>query len=377
MKKATYVIVVLAGLLIGVLLSMGFQNWKNEREAAYQEAMDSLVFEWDEEALKNHPYGDGELRLEDVVKKYHGDLEIHTYHNGEEKEELLVTSGDITYFNYETISFQKAGKYEITCQVSTKDKYDRRVVRTFTSELYVVDEEPPVIEMKETEIKIIQNFPFNVEVYVDSIYDPYDGELQYCVQPGRGGYSTMPKIDTSELGKTELQILATDVNGNQTTEKLVVNVVSPMYDYKDPTYYMVEQGKAQGDYGRLWIPDVDFAVPLYFFEGSEEENQKVVDKEDCALVSGLWGPMTIFDHNYQGFRKMMDSVPGQTIAYRFIGSEVEIYCCVSKYEVPKNPDSIWMEENEDVYSIMDSDYAMQTCTDDDERNCVTYWVRMP
>ena len=65
-----------------------------------------------------------------------------------------------------------------------------------------------------------------------------------------------------------------------------------------------------GSHGRLEIPSIGISVPLY----NDGDKQKIVDEPDSAVWFKFGVQDCIADHNYQGFSKINDVVPEETVA---------------------------------------------------------------
>lgn len=95
-------------------------------------------------------------------------------------------------------------------------------------------------------------------------------------------------------------------------------------------------GFEEGDYyGLLAIEDIDlhlstFAADVSGFGGVGA--QLITDREDSAAVFLYGGHLVIADHDYQGFTKLLDVIPGTSATITFADGSEDAYECTSTVE---------------------------------------------
>ena len=100
------------------------------------------------------------------------------------------------------------------------------------------------------------------------------------------------------------------------------------YDFLNSVDNTQEMLDRAGMVCRLYIPDCDINTALFNVTGMKNvEKQPIVDSAD----SGLWQESTdvvvVGDHAYEGFSTIKDAIPGETVMYLQIGTEIQEFVC--------------------------------------------------
>ena len=143
-------------------------------------------------------------------------------------------------------------------------------------------------------------------------------------------------------------------------------------DSPDNTQEMLDR---QGMVGRLYIPDVGIDVALFQTSVSDISQQKAyADAPD----SGIWmqkGNTIIFgDHASEGFDGIADVVPGVTMCYLQIGSEVNPFLCLQKGTGHNLRSDLVDEEGNTLIDTEEYSMLCYACADSTGRNIYyAYW----
>ena len=100
------------------------------------------------------------------------------------------------------------------------------------------------------------------------------------------------------------------------------------YDFLNSVDNTQEMLDRAGMVCRLYIPDCDINTALFNVTGMKNvEKQPIVDSAD----SGLWQESTDVvvagDHAYEGFSTIKDAIPGETVMYLQVGTEIQEFVC--------------------------------------------------
>lgn len=100
------------------------------------------------------------------------------------------------------------------------------------------------------------------------------------------------------------------------------------YDFLNSVDNTQEMLDRAGMVCRLYIPDCDINTALFNVTGMKNvEKQPIVDSAD----SGLWQESTdvvvVGDHAYEGFSTIKDAIPGETVMYLQVGTEIQEFVC--------------------------------------------------
>lgn len=195
--------------------------------------------------------------------------------------------------------------------------------------------------------------------------------------------SIMPVVTTQycleyRVGETE------EVKAEYYEEPVVVKTTARSTNYASsgnaPASNM---GGRLGDIGRLSIPSVGYSAALYNgLPLGSQGAQRIIDNYDSACwLNYNMGTVYIGDHNYQGFERMKQAIPGVTRAYiTWADGTTSTYLCVSmQYNCRKQKAYIYDQGNNLIFSSGYS-IAMSTCNYDSQRDAngnsivtVSYW----
>lgn len=135
-----------------------------------------------------------------------------------------------------------------------------------------------------------------------------------------------------------------------------------------------------GTMGRLYLPEVNFSVAVYYanpYTDTEEAYtaQAIVDSEDSAAYFNMGGKGVIADHNYQGFKRIMDLSIGTTASIKMNdGSNVE-YKLINKF-IGRNTSEDIVDNNGNSLQNMSGSLVMYTCYNSGDAVMITLWDRV-
>ena len=152
-------------------------------------------------------YADTTVDLNTFVSK---DLDTYTHKVNE------------SVLNEEDLS--KTGTREVQFEVSIKDYYNRTYKKTLSATYTVADTQYPKIALSENEIEVTEGAELTLSDYVESVSDPVDGPLEYSEEQKAGSYWFDGNLDLNTPGKYEIEVVAEDKNGNQSSETINVTV---------------------------------------------------------------------------------------------------------------------------------------------------------
>ena len=146
--------------------------------------------------------------------------------------------------------------------------------------------------------------------------------------------------------------------------------------------YIIKEKSKRGSMGRLYIPDVDLNVALFdsgFYDGN---SQTIVDNKDSAAYLNDFDIPIIADHKHQGFSKMKQSIPNETLAYINTGDKIETYLCAKKC-IGKNTGFLLIDDENRCISVYDEAYkdfgeyiVMYTCNENWQNITITFWKKI-
>lgn len=131
-----------------------------------------------------------------------------------------------------------------------------------------------------------------------------------------------------------------------------------------------------GMLGRLYIPDANVNVALFYAEGlSIKEVQLIVDAEDSAAWQQHAETVAIGDHGDQEFIDLNEVIPNETLCYIQNGAEVTIYIC-SDFGVGQNVKKDLLDKNgNSMTHKTDISFLTYCCADETGKNIYyAYWV---
>lgn len=117
----------------------------------------------------------------------------------------------------------KVGEQELVVRMTTKDDDGNDVTRDFTQKVQIADTQAPEIKFNAPELKLALGDAFDPQTNV-TVSDPVDGVLKFSDNGGNGSYVVRSNVDTSKPGTYEVEVVATDANGNESTNKFNVVV---------------------------------------------------------------------------------------------------------------------------------------------------------
>lgn len=120
-------------------------------------------------------------------------------------------------------------------------------------------------------------------------------------------------------------------------------------------------------YGRLYIPDVDISVALYY--GAQQE---ICDREDSANIfcMSVFDGFYIADHNTQEFGKLANVKVGTKGYIRLFDDTIVGIVCTEILN-GKNTGNYIVDE--DGNTNLDADYLMYTCQDTTRNILICLW----
>ena len=272
------------------------------------------------------------------------------------------------------VNLEQVGTQDVNFVVYGEDRFGSKESKVVTRTYTVVDTNAPIIEFKENTVTITAGDVYHELENIAKVYDIVDGELEYTEDElTNGTYTITKKADTETAGEYTVEVTAQDINGNQTTKTftLIVEAVvsTPVatahatVSYADGTASngIWGLGGQQGSVGRLSIPEVGYAMPLYD-TASSGNYQAVVDAPNSALYTNYLGKMMIADHAAQGFSAMKSCYPGMR-AYIIQGDTIHTLVCNSYYSDGHNVGDGILINGTYADEMNDGSLFMYTCND--------------
>ena len=103
------------------------------------------------------------------------------------------------------------------------------VVKTFNTEIEVVDTKMPIIEFEKDTIYIYVNNDYDVSKNITSVRDEVDGDIPYSSEykeEKKNYYVIENNLNKDSIGSYEIKVVAYDKNGNETTGSYKINVIA-------------------------------------------------------------------------------------------------------------------------------------------------------
>ena len=126
-------------------------------------------------------------------------------------------------------SLTAVGRHSVSLTLSVCDKYGREYSRELSQEYEIIDTNYPIIDLKSTEITIIESEVLDLNSIINSVYDIVDGELSYS-SASMQGYYWFEHIPNNVAGEYVVTIVAEDINGNITTQDINVIIMKKTTD---------------------------------------------------------------------------------------------------------------------------------------------------
>jgi len=180
-----------------------------KKSKAFQETMDSLVLEVNEDLL-NVEYG--------------SDFD----------QDKFIVSNTGTLETEGSVDPMTVGDSELKVRLSEEDPYGRTAEKEFSYTVHVEDTKAPEILLKEDSVSLYTDDPFDPYENVESVKDPVDGDLKKAETADKGSWTVTTDFDSSAAGEYTATVTAMDVNGNQAEASFAVIVEErPLLDF-DP-----------------------------------------------------------------------------------------------------------------------------------------------
>lgn len=133
-----------------------------------------------------------------------------------------------------------------------------------------------------------------------------------------------------------------------------------------------------GTIGRLYLPSVNLNVAVYeanAYQGENYNAQKIVDAKDSAAHFYLGDKAIIADHNYQGFKKIMNLKIGDKAYVKKADGTIEIYQIKERF-IGKNTGTDIVTPEGISIADTEQDLIMYTCYTNDGDITITRWDRI-
>ena len=152
-------------------------------------------------------------------------------------------------------------------------------IRDYNFTVNIVDTQPPVIAMKDTELSLLEGTPLDV-VSRAEITDNSGEELQVSVEGGYDPYSS---------GTQTVTLVARDSSGNRANQELTVNVIGITNDMPDCTFLTQTGHDGEIRNGILYVDGIlvvnkSFGLPEEYNPGMTSETMDAYYK----MVSSAW-----------------------------------------------------------------------------------------
>ncbi len=168
---------------------------------------------------------------------------------------------------------------------------------------------------------------------------------------------------------------------NQSSTKIESNVI----DLERPNPIIVEENDLNieiikndktklGTLGRLYFPSLNHSVAL-FHASLYDENlnaQVIVDNKDSAAHFSLGDSFVIADHNYQGFKKIINLNIGDKAYIKKCDGSIMIYKLNNKFIGENIKTDLISKEGTSVQK-MEADLIMYTCYNTGNDIMITLW----
>ncbi len=222
-------------------MSSGYTEYVNAlMDESAQEVYDNMYIYFTDESTTLE-YGDGQWDTASIISEISADCELE--------------------ISIENIDLNEVGTTEVTYTLTTTDDFDQTITKSYTKEIIVEDTSAPVITFSTTsDIKLTIGDSFDGSDYISSVTDSVDGELEYCSYFAVGCYTILSTVDTTTSGDYTLTVVAEDVNGNTTVEKVDVYVRTAGYNYNwDGTVLTATRGTIMGPSGKETYYNLDMS----------------------------------------------------------------------------------------------------------------------
>lgn len=154
-----------------------------------------------------------------------GDLSMQAEHSVMNCSEFVMTpDGAEISTEPAELDLSLPGTYTISFTCEWPDHPEQTV--TVEKTVHVIDEEPPVISVKEKEITIDAGSSYDVKSNIAEAYDSLDGDLPFGNEASPGSYTISGSTDFSKAGVYEFTVTAMDSSGNTSDESFTVITVS-------------------------------------------------------------------------------------------------------------------------------------------------------
>ena len=201
---------------------------------------------------KNESKDKNESKQENIVLIFKSDIQAIEYGSTVESKDFIENIVG-TINEYPSVDTKVIGKQTITYEVTDSNNNQK----AFALELEIVDTQKPIITLKQTKVVLEINKTFDPLSIVTSVVDTVDGQLEYKkeldIQEGEKNYYTyQSNIKLDKTGKYVVNYKAIDINNNESTVKVDVEVTEMKQEVvKQPTIPVTPTApkeKTQADY---------------------------------------------------------------------------------------------------------------------------------
>lgn len=237
---------------------------------------------------------------------------------------------------------------------------------------YSVSVEEKEYQVKKTDENVSTNEQTNEELSTDT------KKNQESLSTKTSDSISQKKAETikHESISTDSSKKTTTISSNQNNN----NTNSPKADSNQTTEQNTKNqttSEKLGTLGRLYIPEVNLSVAVYYANVWGDENynaQTIVDRKDSAAFYELGRQYIIADHNYQGFKKL-ESVKIGTTAYIKLQNGSMVNIRVKDKFIGKNLSYDLVDSEGTSIQDMDKSLIMYTCYNNNKNILVTRWER--
>ena len=224
------------------------------------------------------------LNLPSVFEYSKDTIDQHDYLSSQ----IDTLSHEINVSGLEEDTLQDLGTRNVAVTLSTEDKYKRQYQKTLRGVYCVSDTQHPVITLNDSEISITEGNELDLEECVGDVSDPVDGPLAYSEEKLPGTYWFEGEADTDTPGSYEIQVIAKDLNGNETRESISVEVKKKPVIRNTPSGYASAEGRT-----------VNFDAAFPFVDAPDGTEQGYINS---GYITRFYGDY--FHHNTSGFLNM-------------------------------------------------------------------------
>jgi len=143
-----------------------------------------------------------------------------------------------------TIDTYEVGVKEVTFELVNQD-----IVKTFTTQIEVVDTKAPIIEFKNGTVSMYTGTNYDVKSNIKSVRDEVDGEIAYSSttkEEAKDYYTIRSNFNKSKAGTYTVTVTAFDKNGNKTESSYNIKVANKPAPKKKVT--VAKQTRVTGTY---------------------------------------------------------------------------------------------------------------------------------